>query len=385
MTQRSRFVFFAAIFLAGGLVWVPPATAQAAAISVTTAAVTVNPLPSTPSTGTNVSAPCPGGTNLVGGGGFVYKAADPATVPSTTFWVKSMDPSDPSGTPFTDGSTDPSVWTTVSAFGPMSETNDAATSFAMCDTNGPTATVVETAVSSPAYVTQGNPPAKAIATCPVGTQLVGGGILDTPNSSFNFLPKASYPSDSSGNAPANGSLDPNSWTAYAGVGSPTGSEVNGAFAVCATAALPAVEVAVVDAPAPTTAGTFTNTTVACPSGTTLLDGGFAIDETVGTTSGLEPNQGIHSRGSFPSDGSGNAVANGTVNAGFWTAVVQPGGQSTPNHFVHVFALCAQTAPANTIPEAKWPVLLVLSGLAVGGATIIIIKRRGQTTTPRVAA
>src|SRR5580700_9611138 len=120
-SSSLRRVLFAVSFLAGGLFWVAPATAQTPALSVTTATFTINPLPDVGSTGNAVPAPCPNGTNLVGGGGFVYKAANPATVPSTTFWEKSLDPSDASGNPVTNGSINPSVWNTDAAFGPMPE------------------------------------------------------------------------------------------------------------------------------------------------------------------------------------------------------------------------------------------------------------------------
>ena len=81
-------------------------------------------------------------------------------------------------------------------------------------------------------------------------------------------------------------------------------------------------------------------TVSCPPGTRLLQGGFFTDE----TGGLQPQQGVHVRGTYPSDAAGNPVADGATNPTSWTDVTQAGGQESPGTNLHVSALCAVLIP-----------------------------------------
>ena len=338
MQPRIRSIVLAAALLASGLV--PGLQANASTLSVTAARADIA-LTASPRTPQPVNTSCPPGTTLVGGGGWTGRAADPTQVPETPYWMKSLLPVDASGNPVANGSTDPTTWQADPQFGPMTETTDKGVVFAMCATNGPTATIVRTASVNSA-ATAGNPPLKATATCQPGEQLVGGGILLKPDNTTNYISKASYPSDAAGNPATNNAFAPDSWTGYSSFGFTIGGETTTVYAVCATAGPPmSVQVAVTDAPSPSTAGTFTNTTATCPNHTTLLDGGWEYDETVNNVSGLEPNQGLHSRGSYPSDASGNMVAGGTVDATSWSVVTQPGGLTTLNTTVHAYALCAR--------------------------------------------
>src|SRR5207245_490076 len=130
-----------------------------------------------------------------------------------------------------------------------------------------------------------------------------------------------------------------SWSAYGSAGAPNADEITTAFAVCSTDTTVQTQVARVDATGPQTGSTFTTSTVSCPSGT-LVDGGVSVDQ----SGGAVPQQGVHLRGTYPSDGSGTPVANGAQSPNSWSAIVQAGGQNTPGTNVHVFALCGTVAP-----------------------------------------
>jgi len=87
----------------------------------------------------------------------------------------------------------------------------------------------------------------------------------------------------------------------------------------------------------------------------MLGGGFRADETVSGTSGLQPQQGYHMRGSYPSTGSGTPpteVTDGTTNPTAWTALEQAGGApASGSADLHAFALCAPSGvqvPAGAI-------------------------------------
>lgn len=124
-------------------------------------------------------------------------------------------------------------------------------------------------------------------------------------------------------ASANGDQNPTSWSAYGSAGAPNpATQVTTAFAVCSTDATVQTQVARADSAGPQAASTFTTSTVACASGT-LLDGGVSVD-----LNGAIPQQGVHLRGSYPSDATGTPVTNGALNPGSWSAVVQAGGQAT---------------------------------------------------------
>jgi hypothetical protein len=95
--------------------------------------------------------------------------------------------------------------------------------------------------------------------------------------------------------------------------------------------------------------------VTCPAGTRLVAGGYRVDETVGAVAGLQPQQGFHMRGSYPTaatatypDATSVEASDGAVNPSTWTSVGQLGGQSlgaTQRMVQHGFALCAGDVPA----------------------------------------
>jgi hypothetical protein len=359
-----------------------PAAAWAGLPSITVHTATAT-LSNPAHTGVTITASCASG-RLVSGGGLV-RLIDPVNggtspgpglpkVPTNGLVLGGTVPSTgttPVDTQVADMTADPADWMTVANFTGVAEAGDQGSSFAMCAAGGPSDTVVRSASTTGANATQQvNPPVLTTATCPTGDQLVGGGAMtttpDTVNNGTtagnngNLKPLASYPSDSSGALLAGGST-PTSWTAYGSSGIPASTDQVIAFAVCSTdPAGPPVEVARADTIGPLgQAGTTVlNAPVTCPTGTRLLGGGYRVDETVGATSGLEPQQGEHMRGSYPAaasgtypDGSSVEAADGATNPTTWTSVGQLGGQNLPanSQFVqHGFALCAQNTAAPTV-------------------------------------
>ena len=325
-----------------------PAHADPGLPDVTVHTTTV-PMPNlTAGTATNATATCPSGTTLVGGGSFLQRSSAASDTPGNGLKLNGTLPSDAAGNPAPANAATPASWAAVAGFGGQADAGDQVTAFADCATGGPTATTV--VVSAPVGVTaEGNAPAKATATCPSGTRLLSGGALGVPPSEPSFKPIASYPSDATGSPASDGAVDPSSWTAYGSAGQPNTDQQVSAFAVCSTDATVSVEVARVDANGPQTGSAFTTTTAPCVAGDRLLGGGVLADQGVNVT----PQQGVHLRGSYPSDASGTAVTDAASNPIAWTGVVQAGGQATPGTEARVFALCAtSTSTPMTTPTPE---------------------------------
>jgi hypothetical protein len=332
-------------------------------VRATTVPVANSPASQTPSTAT-----CPTGTVLSSGGARVYFGGtiDPADPyhPINGLIVRGVGPSDSDATPSANGAGDPSSWTVFGGFAGQSELGDVATTFALCTTGGPAHTAVVTStISGPIPVSS---TAQTTATCPTGTTLVGGGAMTNPPTSASLKPVGSYPSDASGSTSV--TADPDSWTA---VGESGGrmepSNTTTAFAVCSTSTAfhtVVVRKDVIDHPAgpgnsnPGSDAVAT-TTATCPAGTSLIAGGALASGSAPGADGGELQQGVHLRGSYPSDAAGTALGDGATAPGSWTSIVQSGGQATPGTDTFAFALCAQQpAPSTgTAPPA-----------APGGAT-----------------
>ncbi|HYZ38931.1 MAG TPA: hypothetical protein VE673_19835, partial [Pseudonocardiaceae bacterium] len=336
-------VISALLVLATGVVTLAlgPASATAATASPGLPDVTIQtatvPMTNLASSATNATASCPSGT-LVGGGAFVGKVPPSTATPTNGLKLNGTIPSDAAGNPVANGATTPSNWTAVGGFGGQSEAGDQVTAFAECATGGPTGTTV--VVSAPVGITtEGNPPIKAIATCPSGTRLLAGGALGVPPSQPSFKPVASYPSDATGNPVADGTTNPDSWSAYGSAGAANSSDQVTAYAVCSTDPTINVQVARVDASGPLAASTFTTVTAPCVADDRLLGGGVLTDEGLN----VEPQQGLHLRGSYPSaDTSGTPATTAALNPTNWTGVVQAGGAGVPTTVMtRVFAMCAQ--------------------------------------------
>ncbi len=174
-----------------------------------------------------VTAVCPGGDSLVGGGGGYTSFPG-----SNNTKIFDSYPSDGSGAVV---STNPTGWTVTG--NSNNATATATTAVAICATDGPVPTRVVTA-SNPVSNPPGGASVSATATCPTGTVLLDGGSLATVSggSAQGAHVIGDYPSDSLGN-PLTGSAS--SWTVIAqnGGGGVTtlGSE---ALVLCDTAAAP---------------------------------------------------------------------------------------------------------------------------------------------------
>jgi TolB protein len=333
---------------------------------------TTAPMTNPAHTGVTRTANCPTGS-LVGGGGYLRNATNPSTLPTNGLVLGGTNPStgaSPVDQPVADAATDPSNWMAIANFTGVAESGDQATAFAMCATNGPTHTVVKSTTTTGANTTQQvNPPTLTIATCPTGTTLIGGGaVTNTPDqtndgttvgNNGNLKPLGSYPSDTSGAPTADGSTTATSWSAYGSAGITFPTDTVTALAVCTSDPIQPITVARVDLSGPD-AQPGTTTTIAtaqCPTGTRMLGGGYKTDQTVNGTSGLQPQQGFHMRGSYPSTGPGTLpteVTDTTTNPSAWTALLQAGGQNLPggnSMQLHTFAMCFNVP---TVPPTPNP-------------------------------
>jgi hypothetical protein len=342
--------------LAGGV------TASDGGLSIAVEAATA-PVPSLAASESPLTLTCSPGSVLVGGGvrAFTTRTFDPQDPyhPINGLVLRGTLPSDVDGTPSPDGAGDPRSWTAFGGFAGQSETGDVMTGFALCASGGPEHTVVVSrTVNGPASA---QTTATAVATCPPGSRLIGGGARVVPAAQPSVKPVGSYPSDAAGDRAA--TSDPDSWTAVGEAGGlqmGSGSVATTAVAVCSNDDTPHTTVArtaVIDHPGGPGNGNpgsdpIATVTATCPDGTTLLDGGaLAIGNASGDDGG-NLQQGVHLRGSYPSDSSANAADNGASNPSSWSAIVQSGGQNTPGTDSFAYALCALPAPTPPSPETR---------------------------------
>jgi len=315
--------------------------------------------------GVTVTAACPAGARLVGGGSWLRRVSDPDALPTNGLVLGGTTTStgaSPVDLSVADGAADPASWMSIANYTGVSEAGNQASTFALCATSdGPEHTVVATASRTGTVAAQeASPPNVATATCPAGARLVGGGAAtSTPDqvndgvtvgNNGNLKPLGSYPSDATGAPAVDGSDDAGSWSAYGSAGVTSATDTVTAFALCSTdPATAPVEVARVDVDGPDAQPGTTPTvaTATCPAAARLLGGGYRVDESVaGVGSGLQPQQGYHMRGSHPGTHAA-PTADGETNPQAWTALVQAGGQSLSagRHMTtHAFAMCA-TQPA----------------------------------------
>ena len=338
--------------------------------------------------GVTVSAGCAAGSRLVGGGGYLRPLSEPAALPTNGLvlgGVTASTGSSPVDLAVADGVLDPASWLSIANYTGVSEAGNQASTFALCATaDGPAHVLVRSASRTGLVATQEVlPPNLATATCPAGSRLVGGGATTitpdqvndgvTVGNNGNLKPLGNFPSDGAGVPTTDGSTSATSWSAFGSAGISAATDTATAYALCSTdPATPPVQVARVDVDGPDAqvGTTVTTASATCPSGTRMLGGGYGVDETVaGVGTGLQPQQGYHMRGSYPSTPGSPpaAVADGATNPDTWTALVQAGGQnlSAGKHMTtRAYALCA-TAPAApdsadlslTIADAPDPVIV----------------------------
>ena len=257
-----------------------------------------------------------------------------------------------------DGATDPATWMTIANFTGVSEAGDQASTFALCASAAARRTRSSSASRTGANTAQEvNPPSLATATCPAGTRLIGGGATtSTPDqvndgvtvgNNGNLKPLGDYPSDAAGVPAADGSTAQPRGRRSARRGSrprPTSSRPTRCARDPAT---PPVQVARVDVDGPDAqpGTTITASSATCPPATRMLGGGYRVLESVNGVGGLQPQQGYHMRGSYPSDTAASppgAVGDAALNADLDRA--GSGGRAGPRrrqaHDTNAFAMCA---------------------------------------------
>lgn len=171
---------------------------------------------------------------------------------------------------------------------------------------------------------------KTAAQCGSGLVSGGGAIISDVN---NLRLNETEPSTNGTAAAGNGATDPTWWLGYAGVGGQSGTFDVQPFAVCfsnATINHTQVVVSTVSGPSGTDASA--TTTANCPAGTRLLGGGAKSE--------LASNASVKVIGSYPSNSSGSAVADGATNPTSWTAVALNGGMAGTGNQTTAFAICS---------------------------------------------
>jgi hypothetical protein len=213
------------------------------------------------------------------------------------------------------------------------------TAFALCVEGASAISLVEVArVAGPAIAAT---TARATATCPAGTSLLGGGGMTALTSHGEPSPSlhltGSFPSSPDGSPIAVAGSAAGSWTAVADSGGRTGSGVETtAFAVCGAVGSGGTQVALSSRPGPLSPGGVTTATATCPAGTVLLSGGVETGPRNGP-----PQQGLHLTGTFPSSPAGEPVTASGTNANAWTGRAEAGGQGSPaGTATTAFAVCS---------------------------------------------
>ena len=158
-----------------------------------------------------VTAPCPEGTSLVGGGGGY--TSFPVGFSNNTKLYDSF-PSDAAGDLPAAGATNPTAWTVQG--NSNSATGAMTAAVALCATDVAVPTVVATATTNPTGPIIGGSPVAATVSCPAGTILLAGGsdIISNPSGpgtggqGVHII--GDFPSDASANPVGSGSAQ--SWT-----------------------------------------------------------------------------------------------------------------------------------------------------------------------------
>lgn len=293
------------------------------------------------------------GSGLVSGGG-INQAIGTGTA-SNGNHVSGTEPSSDGSTEFLGSTgvvaTDVTHWLGIGGSGGAIDSSFSSTPYALCLTSSLIShtQVVMNKVSGPVTGT-----ALVTATCPAGTRLLGGGARTTPAGVGSLKPAAGFPTfnnsaHSSGQqAAADGETNPDSWTAVGlNGGGGDGGNTTYAYAICSGSGIDVSGVTVTvrysEVSGPTAATTGQTRTVSCGAEDgKLIAGGAAVSGGSVTSSNFTApgSAGDHLNGSYPSDGSGNPVSDGTTTAASWTAFTHSGGGSSPNTFTDVWALCA---------------------------------------------
>jgi uncharacterized repeat protein (TIGR01451 family) len=221
-------------------------------------------------------ATCGPGTRLIGGGALTSTPdqVNDGTTVGNTGNLKPMAgyPSDATGAAAPNGSTTADSWTAYGSAG-ITAAVDGVTAYALCSTDPSTPPIEVARVDVAGPDTQaGTTTTSASATCPAGTQLIGGGYGadETVGATAGLQPqqgyhmRGSYPATDPGGASevANGATDPETWTALLQLGGqtlPAGDHGDlHVYAMCATPPPPPssadVSVTLAGAPSPAIVG-----------------------------------------------------------------------------------------------------------------------------------
>jgi hypothetical protein len=332
----------AAAMVGAALALAIPGTAFAS----TTAAVT------TPGT-TSWTNPGPGAllktdaqcsSGLVAGGGANVTGTG-TTQQVDGIHVMETEPSTNGTTAAGTGATDPTYWLGYGATAGQGGGNYTVQPFGVCFTNT-TINHTQVVAASTSGPTTSGAMTSTTATCPANTRLLAGGARSTLASNLSVKPIASYPSDSSGNAAAEASTNPTSWTAVALNGGMSGTgNTTGAYAVCSGTGITfsgiTVTVRHTHVTGPTTASTAaTATTGTCGAAGNMISGGASISGSDPTTGSFTApgSQGDHLDGDYPSGATGTPTGNGSATTN-WTAIGRSGGVASPNTDTDAWGLC----------------------------------------------
>jgi hypothetical protein len=243
------------------------------------------------------------------------------------------------------GATDPTFWLGYGGTGGQGGGNYTVQPFGVCFTNT-TINHTQVVLSSVSGPTTAGGMTSTTATCPANTRLLGGGAQSTLASNKSVKAIASYPSNSSGSAAANGSTNPTSWTAVALNGGMSGTgNTTAAFALCSGTGINVSGITVTvehtNVVGPTTASsTATATTSTCGTSGNMISGGASISGSDPTTGSFTApgSDGDHLDGDYPSGATGTATTNGSATTN-WTAIGHTGGVASPNTDTDVWGLC----------------------------------------------
>lgn len=338
--MRRRNVVKAAVFGAALALAVPGLAAASTTVTVATPGTTSW---TNPGAGVLLSTDANCSSGLMSGGGVEVTGSGTAQQIDGVH-VMETTPSANGSAEASNGATDVTYWLGDGATAAVGSGTYTVQPFGICLTDT-TIDHTQVVVSSTSGPSGADAMASTTATCPSGTLLLGGGAQSTLASNDSVKPIASYPSDSSGDAAADGSIAPTSWTAVALSGSTGTGNATTAYAVCSGSGINVSGITVTvkhtNVSGPTSASsTATATTGTCGTAGDLISGGASIsgsDPTQGSFT-KPGSQGDHLNGDYSSDSSGNPTSNGSSPTN-WTAIGATGGASSSNTDTDVWGLC----------------------------------------------
>lgn len=335
--MRKKNILTAAVVAGVALALALPGVAYASTAATVATPGTTSFIAPGPGALLTTAAHCSSG--LVAGGGVQV------TGPDDGIDVMETEPSTNGTSAAGNGATDPTYWLGYGGTGGKGTGTYTVQPFAVCFTNA-TITHTQVMVSSVSGPTTTGGMTSTTATCPVNTRLLGGGAQSTLAANKSVKAIASYPSNSSGSAAADGSTNPTSWTAVALNGGMSGiGNTTGAYAVCSGSGISVSGITVTvkhtNVVGPTAASSAaTATTGTCGTAGNMISGGASIsggDPTRGSFT-APGSQGDHLDGDYPSGSTGTPTANGSATTN-WTAIGHTGGMSSPSTDTDVWGLC----------------------------------------------